>query len=86
MTYKESIYMLSPIGLMAADEWNEMGNPEPFVEITDNVGGESTSRVRYDSSEAAKCAIMSKKCSGHSDSSVVANWVGKGKFRIMLNN
>ena len=63
-----------------------MGNPEPFVEVTDNVGGKSTSRVRYDSSEAAKCAIMSKKCGGHSDSSLVANWVGKGKFRIMLNN
>ena len=63
-----------------------MGNPEPFDEVTDNVEGESTSRVRYDSSAGATCAIMSKKCSGHSDSSVVANWVGKGKLRMMLNN
>ena len=64
MTYKDSIYVLSPIELIAANERNVIGNPEQLVQVTDNVGSECTSRVRYDSSEAAKGTIMSKKCSG----------------------
>ena len=60
MTDKESIYVLRFMLLISADEWNVMGDPEPLVKVTDNVGSKSTAWVGYDSIKAAKGANVSK--------------------------